>query len=197
MMQQSLRITRHDIKFEMRTQQAELKYNMDKARSSMKSSPASINVTQNTPTGLNLDTYAARKVVGFSNVSDVISESATSGQQNALNYMAQTARDGRTLGDSSSGVGIKDVIQQRKASDYNLVNSTFTPALGPDISWTPNVFETSYQEGSLKTDWTVSGSSFEYIPGGVSMEIIQLPSVEIEYVGKPMYFPRSYAERFE
>lgn len=196
MIQQAIKITRHDIQFEMRTKNAELVYNnASQPSSNTKTTKGELSVVQNTPASLSVDTYASRKVMGFSKVADMVSESATAGQQNALNYMKQTAQTGTALSNIQNGTEIQDIISQRFSSTLPTTSFTYSP--GADISWSPHVYKTAYQPGSVTNDWTIDEPTFDYVPGEVTMEITQMPSVEIEYVGKPLYFPRSYAEKFE
>ncbi|MGN0586364.1 MAG: hypothetical protein ACI4JF_03685, partial [Oscillospiraceae bacterium] len=62
----------------------------------------------------------------------------------------------------------------------------------------------SYNDGMLSINYSMDSSSsdeefslpdlssgFEFIPGSIEFVISQMPDLEIEYVGDPIYFPRS------
>ncbi len=65
----------------------------------------------------------------------------------------------------------------------------------------------SYNEGTLSIDYNMDNyegfepidfsSGFEFIPGSIEFIISQMPDVEIEYVGDPLYFPRSANPNYE
>lgn len=61
----------------------------------------------------------------------------------------------------------------------------------------------SYNDGTLSINYSMDSSSdkefslpdlsggFEFIPGSIEFVISQMPDLEIEYTGDPIYFPRS------
>jgi hypothetical protein len=74
----------------------------------------------------------------------------------------------------------------------------FLPKEGPDISWTGNTLSINYKADTLSMDWDVhTRPNFEFIPGKVEFIINQMPKVEIEYVGDPLYFPKSANPNYE
>lgn len=63
----------------------------------------------------------------------------------------------------------------------------------------------SYNDGTLSINYSMIGSDsssdigsisdlkngFEFIPGDIEFIVSQMPDLEIEYLGEPLYFPRS------
>lgn len=59
----------------------------------------------------------------------------------------------------------------------------------------------SYNEGTLSINYSMDNSDgpdiadlssgFEFIPGSIEFVVSQMPDLEIEYLGDPIYFPRS------
>lgn len=62
----------------------------------------------------------------------------------------------------------------------------------------------SYNEGTLSINYSVENSGidaspelldfssgFEFVPGSIEFVVSQMPDLEIEYLGEPLYFPRS------
>lgn len=67
----------------------------------------------------------------------------------------------------------------------------------------------SYNEGTLSINYAVDNggsadselldfsSGFEFIPGSIEFVVSQMPDLEIEYLGEPIYFPRSADPNYE
>lgn len=68
----------------------------------------------------------------------------------------------------------------------------------------------SYNDGTLSINYSMSStessgseeiadlsSGFEFIPGSIEFVVSQMPDLEIEYLGDPIYFPRSADPNYE
>jgi hypothetical protein len=64
----------------------------------------------------------------------------------------------------------------------------------------------SFSNGKLSIDYSVDDGidlteimrrNFEFIPGKIEVVVTQMPRVEIEYLGGPIYFPRSADPNYE
>ena len=67
----------------------------------------------------------------------------------------------------------------------------------------------SYNDGTLSINYSLDRSSstvddisslsdgFEFVPGSIEFKINQMPDLEIEYTGEPIYFPRSADPNYE
>ncbi len=68
----------------------------------------------------------------------------------------------------------------------------------------------SYNDGTLSINYAVENSGgadnsepfdlssgFEFVPGNIEFIVSQMPDLEIEYLGEPIYFPRSADPNYE
>ncbi len=65
----------------------------------------------------------------------------------------------------------------------------------------------SYSDGTLSINYQMTGTDtaelssdapeFEFIPGSIEFIISQMPELDIEYLGDPIYFPRSADPNYE
>ncbi len=197
-MQQLLQITTNDVKYELKVQHARLEYNQDfQPQANMKTTKGGFSI-ESKPTELRLDTYSARNSLGFMHPSDLIANAAQKGKQAWSDYMAKEAQIGEALGRKHEDPTISAIIKQRVLSQTQSQSVTvFIPSTGADISWIPGEISMDYTPDELKMNWDITPPKFDYIPGDVSLEILERPSVDIEYIGTPIYFPRSADPNYE
>ncbi|MGN0692043.1 MAG: DUF6470 family protein [Oscillospiraceae bacterium] len=69
--------------------------------------------------------------------------------------------------------------------------TAFIPEDGPDISWKDGKLSINYTADKLNIDFDIHKTRFKFTPGSVELIVNQLPRVEIEYTGEPIYFPAS------
>lgn len=69
--------------------------------------------------------------------------------------------------------------------------TAFIPEDGPDISWKDGKLNINYTADKLNIDFDIHKTRFKFTPGSVELIVNQLPRVEIEYTGDPIYFPAS------
>lgn len=67
--------------------------------------------------------------------------------------------------------------------------TAFIPEDGPDISWKDGKLSINYTADKLNIDFDIRKQKFKFTPGSVEFIVNQLPRVEIEYTGEPIYFP--------
>lgn len=198
MIGQLLKITSTPIKFE---------YNIEPARLEMRNRPlipfAEVKTTQpeqrihTENTKVNIDTYQARKSLGMYHVADSVKIEAQEGIQNALKATGDAARAGWQISrNHHNGVNIAQIVQQKMMEQPDMVMK-FLPQGGAELSWDPAVCDLSYKKGDVQHKWERPTTQYEYIPGKISMNIIQYPSVKVEYVGEPQYVPPSAAPNYE
>ena len=81
------------------------------------------------------------------------------------------------------------------STSYQLYTA-YLPSGGADLTWNPAQLDMNYQPGDVSVDWDVSANEFNFIPGSIRMKVTQLASVNIEYLGGPLYFPPSAMQKF-
>lgn len=196
-MEQLIKIENIPIQFEMKIQHARLEYKgfagsadleitRDKGGMRIKSSPVRVN----------LDTYEARQSISPS-VSTSIRNYAQQGQSAAYQATAAYARDGHLLMQAKMGEDVlgqliqqhTDVFANDPTTNYNI---GFIPQGGVNIDVQGGDLTIDYQLDKLNFDWKTQQGTFEFIPGDIEFVITQRPSVNIEYIGGPIYVPASY-----
>lgn len=193
---QVLQITVTPTRYELEVEHAKLEYKQDfQPRANVKTTPPELSIR--TKSGaLHLDTYEARKSIGFAKVKDLITKGAEDGKAALFKSMQEAADTGEQLSRIDKGITIGDIIS-RKALEQPDLYTAFLPSTGADVSWQPNEFEMQYKMGKTDYDWEVKSNSMSYIPGSVRLRLIERGAVDIEYTGSPIYFPRSADPNYE
>ena len=68
---------------------------------------------------------------------------------------------------------------------------TITNAEGRQLIWKDGKLSINYTADKLNIDFDIHKTRFKFTPGSVELIVNQLPRVEIEYTGEPIYFPAS------
>lgn len=187
-----LQITTIPISIEIKVTNAKFEYPEDRQ--------PKVNIT-NTPGGyvmkaeplkVNIDTYEARKSLGYGNMTDgdMMSQKAQEGFSLAFQGTARVASEGNQLARGMSPSEI--AIQNARAGATIETIMEFLPKEGADITFDGGKLSIDYQMGEQDIDWeTMSQLPMEFIPGSVEFIVRDRPRVEIEYTGGPIYFPVS------
>ncbi len=149
-------------------------------------------VMQAEPLKVNIDTYEARKSLGYGNMTDadMLAQKAQEGWSIAFQGTAKVASDGDQLarGMTSSELA----IQNARAGATIETIMEFLPKEGANITFDEGKLSIDYQMGSQEFDWDIVNQlPMEFVPGNVELIVRDRPRVEIEYIGGPIYFPRS------
>lgn len=142
------------------------------------------------PPKINIDTYAARSSLGYGhyNNADFIGKNAQDGISVAYQGTAKIVNEGDQL---VRGVSPAEIAaQNNKAGQTIQTIMDFLPKEGADVTFDNGVLNINYDAGDVNIDWENAGVvPFEFTPGKVEFEITQMPSVQIEYTGDPIYVP--------
>jgi hypothetical protein len=189
-----LRITTVPIKYELMITKARLEYSNSKTEMVSSRQKGGFEM-ESRPIKVRIDTFDARNSVCPTTMESV-RRSAQEGKSAAQEATATYAEEGAMLLDPNISNPL-DIINQQRAQvptgDFGL---TFLPTTGPEIEWSNPDLTMQYQMDKLNFDFRVANGDFEFIPGDVSISITQMPDVQIEYTGGPMYVPPSAAEFF-
>lgn len=194
-MEPLLRITTIPLKYELKIQKARLEYKRSTAELQLNREKGSMSI-ENRPIKLHLDTYNARNSVCPTTMESV-RQSAFYGRTAASEATANYAEEGALLLDPRVSNPLDQIISQRAQMPSGDFGLQFLPTTGPDIEWSDPELNIKYQMDKLSFELKVANGDFEFIPGKVELSITQMPDVEIEYIGKPMYVPPSAAEFFD
>ncbi|MBQ7834964.1 MAG: hypothetical protein IJ385_04205 [Ruminiclostridium sp.] len=150
------------------------------------------------PQKIKIDTYAARSSMGYGqyNNADLIKTEAEKGIKLAYEGTARIASEGNQLARGASPAEI--AAQNSRAGQTIQTIMEFLPKTGADITFEDGVLNINYDAGDVNIDWeNAAAMPYEFTPGKVEFTIAQMPSVEIEYTGGPIYVPASSAPDYE
>lgn len=195
-MSQLLNITTVPINIEVNVTRAELKQEVNAPKVQISKNRGGMQITAE-PIKVQIDNTAARESLGygFKGIDTFARDEADKGMKIAYQAIATISAEGDAKADFEATPAS---IAAAKASRTIETVMDFLPKEGPDISWTGNTLNINYKMDSLNMDWDTNiDPKLEFVPGKVEFIVNQLPRVEIEYVGEPIYFPRSAAPGYE
>lgn len=144
------------------------------------------------PLKLNIDTYQARKSLGYGHMNDgdLMQKKAQDGFSIAFQGSAKVASEGNQL---ARGMTASEIaINNARAGATVETIMEFLPKEGAQVTFDAGKLNIEYQMGDQDIDWDVLPRlPMRFIPGSVELIIRDRPRVEIEYVGDPIYVPPS------
>ncbi len=150
------------------------------------------------PLKLNIDTYQARKSMGFGHMTDgdMLKQKAQEGWSIAFQGTAKDVSEGDQLARGASPAEI--ALNNARAGATVQTIMEFLPKEGADVTFEAGKLNIEYQMGSQDIDWNIHPDSpLEFIPGSVEFIVHDRPRVEIEYIGDPIYVPPSANPNYE
>lgn len=153
---------------------------------------------QATPAKLNIDTYAARASVGLGGMKtgDVIRDEAQRAIKIAYQGTARVVENGNELARGASPVDI--AVKNERAGQTIQTIMEFIPKTGPEFSYEDGTLNINYEMDESVVDWEyLEATRMVFNPGKVEINVTQHPTVVIEYVGEPIYFPPSADPNYE
>lgn len=193
-MEQLLQITTIPIQYELKIQKAQIQRKSGNVQLQITRDKGGLHI-ESEPVKMEIDTSRARSSV-VPTTRQAMQQIAQKGKQAAQDATAQYASEGKMLLRAKMGEGsqvLQQIIQGRTALPTGEFQLGFIPTERADLQATDPQFTIEYQMDKLNFDWRLNKGDFEFIPGKVEMNIVQRPEVKIEYIGKPMYVPPSYA----
>ena len=189
-----LNITTIPIKYELTITKPRLEYSHPKAELLASKQKGGLEM-ESRQVKVQLDTYNARNSVCPTTMESV-RRSAQEGRQAAQEATIAYAEEGAMLLDPNISNPLDTINHQRAQVPTGDFGLTFLPTTGPEIEWSAPDLSMQYQLDKLNFEFRVAKGDFEFIPGNVSISITQMPDVQIEYTGSPMYVPPSAADFF-
>lgn len=176
----------------------ELKIN--NARFEMESPQPSVAVSRqrgglqisNQPAQIKIDSTEARASMGFKSLGRAVQEFGAQGIQKAQQATAQFAQEGNQLMDTRNGnTVISDIAYQRTNSTIDTMIG-FIPSTPAKVSFDPHQLKMQYEMDKLSFDWrTNSKPEMNFVPASVQFQVKDYARLEIEYLGGPIYIPKS------
>lgn len=144
------------------------------------------------PSQIHIDTYAARSSMGYGemNNGDLIKNEANKGIKLAYQGTARVVQEGNQLARGATASQI--AAQNNRAGQTIQTIMEFLPKTGADVTFDKGVLNINYEVGDVDIDWeNAQAMPYEFTLGKVEFSIAQMPKVEIEYLGGPIYAPPS------
>ena len=196
-MEQLLRITSTPIKYELEVEHPKLEIKRENPSASVDTKPAKLTITNMKDTSVNISTYQARKSLGIMDSADFTAQNAAESQQALTKQIGEYVQIGNQTSQIQDGVTVGDIYRSKMMDSTNYqLYTAYLPSGGADLTWNPAQLDMNYQPGDVSVDWDVSANEFNFIPGSIRMKVTQLASVNIEYLGGPLYFPPSAMQKF-
>ena len=164
-----LQITTIPIKIEIKVTNAKFEHSEEytQPKVNIKSTNGGY-VMQAEPLKLNIDTYQARKSLGYGNMTDgdMLAQKAQEGWSIAFQGTAKVASEGDQLARGASPSEI--ALSNARAGATVQTIMEFLPKEGADITFDAGTLNIEYQMGEQDIDWDVHPESpLEFIPGSV------------------------------
>lgn len=178
------------IQYEMKVTRASLQVAEQKAaQMNMTRTGGTMNM-ESQMTKVRLDTFERRSDMGLKNMPDFMRDAAQRGRSAGLQATRGYAELGNQLINIQDGANIPDALfsQYMQHAQAELV---LVPISSTDISWMPASLNMDYSPVDLNFNWDTGGAQFQFVPGSISMNITQYPSIKFEYLGGPIYAPPS------
>lgn len=192
-MDQLLSIKHIPIKVEVKVQRAELK----PVENSGASAP-SVQVSSKQGGGICLKADPYRVDLSENRNYDVYVPSANSDNGFTLTYeaIAKLADGGNAVG--AVNAGSNQFAAQKASRSIESVLQSLPKNRNSAVSYSDGTLSINYQmSGNQSVDLSSEAPEFEFVPGSIEFIIKQMPELDIEYVGDPIYFPRSADPNYE
>mgnify|MGYP000920170298 FL=1 len=193
---QLLQITTTPMKYELVIEPARLEYQQDfMPRAKVETTDSELKI-RTSPTVLRLDTYEARRSLGFATAGDRIRQAAQKGRSSIREYTTEAKEMGKEMSNIHEDVTIAQIIRQKMLEQPEMYTA-FLPSAGAEISWEPGSISLNYRPQQTDYDWQIKDNPLVYIPGSIRVKIVEFAKVNIEYLGSPMYIPPSADPNYE
>lgn len=188
---QLLNITTTPMRYELKIERARLEMsNPDKIpQANVRITPPEMKMdSQNI--SVRLDSYEARSSLGIKRIDDAIRANAENSIERFNRNVRETVEFGKNVAKIEDDATICSVLHQKMMEQPELY-TMFLPSGGVDISWEPNRLDLSFTSGDVDYEWEKPQMELTYVPGSIRLEILEFAKVDIEYVGSPIYIPKS------
>lgn len=185
-------------KYELEVTPAKLEYDNDTVRDMhVQTTPSTLKIDAKN-ISVKIDSYQSRKSIGLMTMGDRIAYSASQGEQHIADKTREYVNTGKQMSNIHDGANIPSIIAQKRINEGTTqLVTAFFPSVGPNISWEPNELNLDYKPANVDINWQELDRSMTYIAGSVKFNVVQRASVDIEYVGGPIYAPPSADPNYE
>ena len=191
MIGQVINISTVPAEYKLEIERAKLEYDQNfKPEVKFKIEPPKLDIKSSNARST-MSTYEARKSWGYMSTMDKTKLQAAKGMKHISDTTRTYVEIGNDMTRINEGVTIADIFAQKYLGESPVLYTAFLPEGGVEISWIPHKIATTFSEGNVSFDWEAMRNVMNFVPGSVRMVILEHPRIEIEYVGRAMYFPPS------
>ncbi|MBQ5319747.1 MAG: hypothetical protein J6K17_11690 [Oscillospiraceae bacterium] len=187
-MEQLLSIKHVPIKVEVNVQRAEYRPVENNT------SAPSVQVSAKQGGGLRVQANPYRVDLSESRNYDSYVPSANSAESFSLTYeaIAKIADGGAVQGADNTQ------FAAQKSRSIEAVLQSLPKGKNNAVSYSDGTLSINYQMPSTQqADIVADMAGFEFVPGSIEFVVTQMPEIDIEYLGDPIYFPRSADPNYE
>ena len=133
---------------------------------------------------LQIDQTQVRADLGFYSLPDLARNAAQKGKEMILQGIARRAREGEQLGDIAHGNNAIASIAASKNENRQQkeLGIKFIPSYGAvKLNYTPGNVDINVQPNEPQINVMIRKPVHDYTPGKVSVELLQKPSIEIDW----------------
>lgn len=198
-MEQLLSYKHIPIKVEVKVQRAELKPVEDSGHTA---AAPSVKVSSNQGGGLRLQAEPYR--IDLSEARNYDAYIPSSGTENGITLTYEAVA---RFADGSQKSGEANGKQNKKPSSVEAALMSLPKNRNKAVSYNNGTLSINYQMNMPSREVSSASSSdpveaiqftkFEFVPGSIEFIITQMPELDIEYLGDPIYFPRSADPNYE
>lgn len=193
-MEPLLEITTIPIDIEVNIKRASLELDTEAPKVQISRDRGEFNITAE-PVKINIDNSKLYSSIGLKKSSELTRDEAQEGIRIAYQGVARIVDEADLIANKKATPG--SLAAQRASKTIEAVTA-FIPEEGSEITWSDGKLNINYTADKLKMDWdTNQHPKFKFTPGSVEFIINQMPRVEIEYTGDPIYFPASADPNYE
>lgn len=188
-MEQLLSIKHVPIKVEVKVQRAELR----PVENNTSSAP-SVQVSAKQGGGVRVEANPYRVNLSENRNYDSYVPSANSENSFSLTYeaIAKIADNGSVQGADNSQ------FAAQKSKSIESVLQSLPKGKNNAVSYADGTLSINYQmPENQSVDIAADMAGFEFVPGSIEFVVTQMPEIDIEYLGDPIYFPRSADPNYE
>lgn len=189
-MEQLLSIKHVPIKVEVKVQRAELK----PVENNTSNAP-SVQVSAKQGGGVRVQANPYRVDLSQSRNYDSYVPSANSENSFSFTYeaIAKIAEGGTAQNTDNSQ------FAAQKSKSIEAVLQSLPKGKNNAVSYADGTLSINYQmpDNKQQDDIFADMAGFEFVPGSIEFVVTQMPEIDIEYLGEPIYFPRSASPNYE
>lgn len=192
-MEQLLSITRIPIKVEVKVHRGELKQVEDNVSRSGRSAAPSVRVSAMQDGGIRMQAEPYKVNLAELRNYDTYTPSNNNGITLTYEGVAKLADEA-----SKANPGGTAGMQRKVSSSVESVLQSLPKTSSSAVSYSNGTLSINYHASIPESvDYDLDKPEFEFIPGSIEFIIEQMPGLDIEYLGDPIYFPRSADPNYE